>query len=148
MNRKIKYCIDGSETQIFHLCFGNISLPASHKTFCRFQLKIPISFRFNSFSLSVFYYFVASKTSRQLSPKYMSNINEVLLTPTNKRLPLTRSPRQLTTEKTFCCCNRSRIVGYPHCILPFEIKSERRKNNIIKLHVYVFQFSVFLSFFF
>ena len=111
-------------------------------------------FALNSISISpklyfcVYYGLIASKSSRRIPPNFMNNSKEEMLTPENKRLPLSRSPRQLTIQKMFsCCCYRSRIVGYPHSVLPFEIKSERRKNNIINVHVYVFYFLHFsLSF--
>ena len=80
-----------------------------------------------------------------------NNIQNEMLTPTNKRQSYSYlvylETRHLTKHKNVFSSVvllllqiSTRIVGYPQCVLPFEIKSEKERKiyNTINVHVYMY----------
>ena len=87
-----------------------------------------------------------------------NNIQKEMLTPTNKRQSYSYlvylQTRHLTKQKNVFSSVvllllqiSTRIVGYPQCVLPFEIKSEKERKiyNTINVHVYMY-FIFYISF--
>ena len=87
-----------------------------------------------------------------------NNIQNEMLTPTNKRQSYSYlvylQTRHLTKQKNVFSSVvllllqiSTRIVGYPQCVLPFEIKSEKERKiyNTINVHVYMY-FIFYISF--
>ena len=117
------------------------------------SIKIPIYDIYHSNFMSYKIYI------RRISPIFWNNnIQNEMLTPTNKRqsssYQVYLQTRHLTKQKIVFSSVvllmlqiSTRIVGYPQCVLPFEIKSEKERKiyNTINVHVYMY-FIFYISF--
>ena len=131
------------------MCYEPIEIASFSKTMQRIQFLIQII----QIAITVKILHLPN-----FSDFWNNNIQKEMLTPTNKRQSYSYlvylQTRHLTKQKNVFSSVvllllqiSTRIVGYPQCVLPFEIKSEKERKiyNTINVHVYMY-FIFYISF--